>query len=77
MHLLHLYILTSVAAASSLTEEERVKQWRRKHTWPPLWQLETPEYKERMQYIENEIMQLEGMQIFDTFSITALIWVRF
>ena len=34
-----------IGAGARPTEEERVKLWKEKNTWPPNWQYESPEKK--------------------------------
>jgi hypothetical protein len=46
--------------ARRLTEAERVDQWRKKHTWPPTWQKESPSYKAAMEKRERQIMAIPG-----------------
>ena len=49
-----------LACGAGIPEDERVRRWRRKNTWPPTWQPETEEYRAVMDAREAEIMQLTG-----------------
>lgn len=57
----YLTSVIGVALGARPTEEERVKLWRQKNTWPPNWQYESPQKKAVMKAREDEIMtQLIG-----------------
>ncbi len=42
-----------------LSEDERVQEWHKKHTWPPTWHDESPGYRRLMEQREAEIQGLE------------------
>eukprot|EP01006_Ploeotia_vitrea_P004196 TRINITY_DN114054_c0_g1_i1.p1 TRINITY_DN114054_c0_g1~~TRINITY_DN114054_c0_g1_i1.p1 ORF type:complete len:322 (-),score=-3.34 TRINITY_DN114054_c0_g1_i1:111-1076(-) len=59
MNLIILFLASlsfSVVSSRRLTEPERVAQWRKKHTWPPTWQVESEGYKKLMEEREQEIL---------------------
>lgn len=58
--LVFLVVFVALAQGGRLSEQERVQQWREKHTWPPTWQNETERYKANMAKREELIMQIPG-----------------
>jgi hypothetical protein len=55
-------LLASIAHGSSsdIPEDERVRRWHQRNTWPPAWQPESDSYRNVMEGREAEIMQLTG-----------------
>lgn len=49
-----------VVANSRPTEDERVRLWKERNTWPPTWHAESDGYRTLMERRESEIMQLTG-----------------
>lgn len=43
------------------TEQERVRLWRQKNTWPPQWHEESDAYKAHVAARELEIMDIPGI----------------
>lgn len=50
-------VALAAPAKKRLTEAERVAQWHTKHTWPPQWNDEPPDYKKLMEDREKEIQE--------------------
>lgn len=41
-----------------MSEEERVTEWKKKHTWPPKWQKESDGFRALMEQREKEIQEI-------------------
>lgn len=54
-----IFALTFVSG-EGIPEDERVRRWHEKNTWPPQWQEDSVSYKAVMDAREAEIMQLTG-----------------
>lgn len=49
-----------ISIANGIPEDERIRRWHLKNTWPPQWQPESDSYRAVMEAREAEIMQLTG-----------------
>lgn len=47
-------------ASDGIPEDERVRLWHERNTWPPQWQPESDAYRTAMEAREQEIMSLTG-----------------
>ena len=53
-------IIPLIALANDVPEDERVRRWHLRNTWPPQWQPDSDAYRAVMEAREAEIMQLTG-----------------
>lgn len=58
--LIYLLFLNGCLVTCRPTEDERVKLWKEKNTWPPNWQEESDHLKEILAKREIEIMNIPG-----------------
>ena len=52
-------LIVDRAHGGRLSEDERVREWHKKNTWPPTWHEESPGYRRLMEQREAEIQGLE------------------
>jgi hypothetical protein len=55
-----LAVLLVAVSQARPTEQERVRLWHEKNTWPPTWHEESQGYRKLMENREREIMDLTG-----------------
>jgi hypothetical protein len=53
-------VLMALASSDGIPEDERVRRWHERNTWPPQWQQDSDAYTSAMNAREAEIMQITG-----------------